>query len=149
MSQKFSTVYCIDYFLQAIFLHSVDEKFQPLGQKSQIPYLKLFSTYKETIITKLNKEDKYFEDLILWYNSEVFNWFDANNGRNGSGSDSSGIDDVLNIGNLTIDDIQIREQDDGGAWDCERIQFGAPEVCFHHTNEITFITSINRVKILL
>jgi hypothetical protein len=75
----------------------------------------------------------------LWYNSEVFNWFEANDGGDGTGSDSSGIDDVLNIGNLTIDDIQIREQDDGGAWECERIQFGAPEVlCFHHTNEITF-----------
>jgi hypothetical protein len=83
----------------------------------------------------------------MWYNSEVFNWFDANNVGDGSGSDSSGIDDVLNIGNLTIDDIQIREQDDGGAWDCERIQFDAPQAdhdvgySFHHTqatNEITY-----------
>ena len=124
--------------MQVIFLHSVDEKFQPLGQKSCIPYHKLFSTYKETIVTKLNEEDQYFEDLISWYNSEVFNWFDTNGDGEGDGSDSSGIDNVLNIGNLTIEDIQIREQDDGGAWDCERIQFGAPEVRFHHTNEIAF-----------
>ena len=74
-------------------------------------------------------------------NSEVFSWFDAKNSGDGSGSDSSGIDDVLNIRNLTIDDIQIREQDDGGEWDCETIQFGAPQanVGFHHTtNEIMF-----------
>jgi hypothetical protein len=79
----------------------------------------------------------------MWYNSEVFNWFDANNGGDGSGSDSSGIDDVLNIGNLTIDDIQIREQDDGGAWDYERIQFGAPDVGFIILQTRShFITSI-------
>jgi hypothetical protein len=44
--------------MQAIFLHLVDEVFEPIGRKSLIQYLKLFSTYKQIIMTKLIAQEE-------------------------------------------------------------------------------------------
>ena len=94
--------------MQAIFLHSIDEVFEPTGRKSLIPYSKLFSTYKQIIMTKLivQEEDREFKDMIAWYNAQVFNWFNHNDGGDGSGS--SGIDEVMN----QIQDLDIETQGD-------------------------------------
>ena len=61
--------------MQAIFLHSVDEIFEPVGHKLFIQYLKLFSAYKQIIMTKLitQEEDHEIKDMIAWYNPQVLN----------------------------------------------------------------------------
>lgn len=109
----------------AIFLHSIDEKFEAEGHKSNIPYLRLFATYKEIIVTKLTEGNEYFEEIFRWYNSQIFKWFEIATGNEDGESDSTDIDEILNIGNLTLDDYEIMAQvDDDAAWDKE----SAPQI---------------------
>ena len=54
-------------------------------------------------MTKLaiQEKDSEFEEMIKWYNSQVFNWFNPNNKDDVSGS--SGIDKVMDrMGDLDI-----------------------------------------------
>ena len=132
--------------MQAIFLHSVDEIFEGTGNKSLIPYQKLFATYKKIIMTKLtaqeSEKDDEFEDMITWYNSQVFDWFNPNNrGKSCMGDDSgsSGIDEVMNW----MEDLDIisnsgmeLEQGNGEDWGAPatehwQIHSAGTQVCCH------------------
>jgi len=122
--------------VQAIFLHSVDENFDAVGRKSSIQYLKLFSTYKQIIMAKLIalEEDREFEEMIKWYNAQVFNWFNHND--KGDGPDSSGIDEVM----TRMEDLDIEAQGDDE-------DQGADEthVCYHF---LTLISSTDHIPAL-
>lgn len=108
---------------QAIFLHSVDDTFEANGRKSFIPYKKLFSTYKQIIMTKLQgaqEKDIKFEETITWYNSQVFDWFDLNNKRDGDDLGSSGIDEVMN--QMEDMDLNSDKEDDNEDRNAEQTQ---------------------------
>jgi hypothetical protein len=62
------------YDLQALFLHSADEKFTVVGAKSGIDYGKLFAQYKQIIILGLHRGQRRWIQLMQWYNAEVFGW---------------------------------------------------------------------------
>jgi hypothetical protein len=110
---------------QAIFLHSIDDTFERTGNKSLIPYEKLFSTYKQIIMMKLSSQDKEFQEMIRWYNSQVFDWFKNDNSKGHGDLSSSGIDEVMNqMEDLVINPesgIERQLESDGNA---ERV------VCF-------------------
>jgi hypothetical protein len=115
---------------QAIFLHSADALFEGTGSKSLIPYKKLFSTYKKIIVTKLvsQEKDSDFVEMMKWYNSQVFDWFNPAKGKGRAGGDnsgSSGIDEVMN----QMEDLDIEE-----GWNAEQIhsqpQAADAEVCY-------------------
>jgi hypothetical protein len=118
--------------MQAIFLHSVDETFEPTGRKSFIQYSKLFSTYKQIILTKLkaqeDSEDREFKDMMAWYNAQVFKWFDQDD-EGGNGSGSSGIDEVMN----QIQDLDIGAQGNDEDRSAELDIYGDSDthVCYH------------------
>lgn len=64
------------------------------------------------------EDDNKFQEMIAWYNAQVFNWFSHNDKSDGLGS--SGIDEVMTrIGNLDInaqvDDDAQGDDDDQGA----------------------------------
>jgi hypothetical protein len=121
--------------VQAIFLHSVDDTFEGTGNKSLIPYQKLFSTYKQIIMTKLvaqgKDSDGEFGKMMTWYNSQVFDWFNSNDNSKGRGdnSGSSGIDEVMNqMEDLDINSdpgIELQLEDDrdgfGEDWNAEQV----------------------------
>ena len=118
---------------QAIFLHSVDETFEGTGNKSLIPYQKLFSTYKRIIMMKLiaHEKDEEFEKMIMWYNSQVFDWFNPSRGDKGDNSGSSGIDEVMNqMEDLDVYDSGIEPQGPGDHedWGTEQISSAGTQV---------------------
>lgn len=81
------------YDLQALFLHSADEKFAVVGAKSGIDYGKLFAQYKQIIILGLHRGQRRWIQLMQWYNAEIFGWEPAKKERN---ADVSAIDEALN-----------------------------------------------------
>jgi hypothetical protein len=59
-------------------------------------------------------KDAEFEEMIKWYNSQVFDWFSPNNKARGDDSSSSGIDEVMNrMEDLDFYDSEAEPQDDG------------------------------------
>jgi len=117
---------------QAIFLHLVDETLEPTGHNSGIQYQKLFSTYKQIIMMKLTEEkDENVKDMLGWYNSQVFHWFQNSTNKDHDGSLSSGIDKVLNqMDVLDINDPEIGPHDNND-WGSEQVHSAGAQVCFH------------------
>jgi hypothetical protein len=86
-------------------------------------------------VTKLvsQEKDSDFVEMIKWYNSQVFNWFDPAKGKGRAGGDnsgSSGIDDVMN----QMEDLDINSELEGPGWNAEQIhsqpQAADAEVCY-------------------
>ena len=80
--------------------------------------------YKQIIMMKLiaQEKDSEFEEMITWYNSQVFNWFNPNNYDNGDDLGSSGIDEVMIwMGDLDIYNSEMELQGDGEDWSAEQI----------------------------
>ena len=85
-------------------------------------------------MTKLiaQEKDSEFEEMITWYNSQVFNWFNPNNRDKGDDSGSSGIDEVMNrMGDLDIYNSEMEPQGDGEDWSAEQIHSAGTQVCYH------------------
>jgi hypothetical protein len=97
------------YNLQALFLHSADEKFAVVGPKSGIDYGKLFAQYKQIIILGLHRRQKRWIQLMQWYNAEVFGWEPV---KKPSNADVSAIDEALND-----DDDDDDEGERAPGWD--------------------------------
>ena len=100
------------YNLQALFLHSVDEKFAVIGAKSGIDYGKLFAQYKQIIIVGLHHRQRQWIQLMQWYNAEIFGWEPA---KKDSNADVSAIDEALNDDDDDGDDNNEDERAPG--WD--------------------------------
>jgi hypothetical protein len=101
------------YDLQALFLHSADEKFAVVGAKSGIDYGKLFAQYKQIIILGLHRKQRRWIQLMQWYNSEIFGWEPA---KKDSNADLSAIDEALNDNGDDGDDEDEQGQQAPG-WD--------------------------------
>jgi hypothetical protein len=85
-------------------------------------------------MTKLitQEKDGEFEEMITWYNAQVFDWFNPNNRNKARGDDdsSSGIDEVMNqMGDLDIDNLELEPQGGGEDWGAEQIGPGT-QVCY-------------------
>jgi hypothetical protein len=83
-------------FSQAIFLHSSDQTFALIGNKTRINYGKLFAQYKQIIITGLQspKPERWVE-LMGWYNNNVFAWQTLRQDEDGN---SSGVKEAFEEG---------------------------------------------------
>jgi hypothetical protein len=101
------------YDLQALFLHSADEKFAVVGAKSGIDYGKLFSQYKQIIILGLHRGQRRWIQLMQWYNAEIFGWEPA---KKNSNADVSAIDEALNDDD-DIEDDDNEEDEQAPGWD--------------------------------
>jgi hypothetical protein len=90
-------------------------------------------------MTKLiaQEKDGEFEEMIKWYNSQVFDWFNPNNrgkGRKGDDSGSSGIDEVMNqMEDLNMNNLEMELQSNGEDWSAltEQIHSAGTQVCYH------------------
>lgn len=74
-------------------------------------------------MTKLQgaqEKDIKFEETITWYNSQVFDWFDLNNKRDGDDLGSSGIDEVMN--QMEDMDLNSDKEDDNEDRNAEQTQ---------------------------
>lgn len=101
---------------QAIFLHSSDQTFALVGNKTRINYGKLFAQYKQIIITGLQstKPERWIE-LLQWYNTNVFAWQTLRNDEDG---DSSGIEEAFDDGEGDWNDISFiigKDGEEGGS----------------------------------
>lgn len=93
--------------MQAIFLHSPDSTFAPIGAVSKIPYEKYFTQYKRIILEgegspKIAALYKFFNEIVFGATKSD----GINNGGNSpdKGGDGSDIDDILE--HLRMTDVE-------------------------------------------
>ena len=100
-------------------------------------------------MTKLTAQEKdgEFEEMITWYNSQVFNWFDPNNrskGRRGDDSGSSGIDEVMNrMEDLDIYNSEMEPQDNDEDWTRSAEQIHSAGIQVYYQLFLSLIRSAN------
>jgi hypothetical protein len=68
------------------------------------------------LIAQEEDGDSEFEEMIKWYNAQVFNWFNPNNrGKGRKGDSSSGIDEVMNqMEDLDMNNSEMEPQSNNG-----------------------------------
>ena len=79
-----------------------------------------------------SENDSEFVEMITWYNSQVFDWFNPNN-KGGDSPGSSGIDEVMNqIEELDIHHSEMEPQDYGEGCSVELpvIHSAGTQVCY-------------------
>ena len=94
---------------KAIFLHSTDQEFTPVGVKSEIPYEKWFNYFKHFLMKNATSEN--VKNLFMWWNGRVFSFDTAHKVVESKGMESSGIDEAelgLNAsGDSEIEDLRL------------------------------------------
>src|SRR5882762_3173851 len=100
----------ITYKYQAIFLHSPDQEFAPVGTKSNIPYEKWFQQFKLFLMKNVNTPD--IKNLFEWWNGHVFSFDTAKKRAESNSEKSSGMDEAelgLNAisGDSEIENLQL------------------------------------------
>jgi hypothetical protein len=103
---------------QAIYLHSCDDQFRPVGPQSLIQYEKIFQQLKEIIIR--NSESTVYQRLFQWYNDLVFHWSSTNLTGNEPEDTDSGVEEaILGLENMELDDEDNDMNNEGffeGPW---------------------------------
>jgi hypothetical protein len=87
---------------QAIFLHSPDKEFAPVGAKSNIPYENWFGHFKSFLMSNAHKEQ--IKKLYMWWNGWVFSFEKAAITCDADNEGSSGMDEAVECLN---DDMQV------------------------------------------
>ncbi|KAF8156732.1 hypothetical protein B0H34DRAFT_859427 [Crassisporium funariophilum] len=99
-------------FEEAIYLHSCNEQFRPIGPQSLIQYKKIFQQLKEIIIC--NSENAVYQRLFQWYNDLVFHWSSTDLTRNEPKDTDSGVEEaILGLQGIQLDN-EDNDMDDGG-----------------------------------
>jgi hypothetical protein len=80
------------YKSKAIFLHSPDQEFAPIGAKSEIPYEKWFQQFKHFLIKNSTSPD--ISNLFMFWNGRVFSFDTAQKSAGFNGEESSGMDEA-------------------------------------------------------
>jgi hypothetical protein len=96
--------------IKAIFLHSPDQEFAPVGTKSDIPYEKWFQQFKEFLMKNATSPD--IKNLFMWWNGWVFS-FDTPHKKESNGEGSSGMDEAV-LGLNASSDSEIGTENHGG-----------------------------------
>jgi hypothetical protein len=87
---------------QAIFLHSPDKEFAPVGAKSNIPYETWFGYFKSFLIVNAKKDR--IKELFMWWNGWVFSFEKASKLTDTiDGEESSGMDEAIGC----LDDVDM------------------------------------------
>jgi hypothetical protein len=96
----------ITYKLKAIFLHSPDQEFAPIGAKSEIPYEKWFQQFKQFLMKNSTSPD--ITNLFMFWNGRVFSFDTAQKSAGSNGEESSGMDEAeLGLNAINSGDSEI------------------------------------------